>query len=111
MMICAICMPKPPLASENLDFPCCTSEIQIALGPRGIFTNTPPHHIQPVYTYNKTRGLRKWPTSETIVLICNKLILGSTEIFEIEVRNSDLFGTSVPTCQECVHNKSEIYFI
>ena len=85
MMICAICMPKPPLASENLDFPCCTSEIQIALGPRGIFTNTPPHHIQPVYTYNKTRGLRKWPTRKTPVVRCDKLNPRHTEIFAVKL--------------------------
>ena len=55
---------------------------------------------------NKTRGLRRWPTRETIVLRSNKLNPGSTEIFEIKVRNLDLFGTSVPTSQECVHKYS-----
>ena len=56
---------------------------------------------------NKTRGLRRWPTRETIVLRCNKLNPRSTEIFEIKVRNSDLFWTSVPTSKECVHNNKE----
>jgi len=60
---------------------------------------------------NKTRGLRRWPTRETIVLRCNKLNPGSTEIFEIKVRNLDLFGTSVPTSQEYVHKNLERYFI
>ena len=36
---------------------------------------------------NKTRGLRRWPTRETIVLRCNKLNPGSTEIVEIKVMN------------------------
>ena len=48
---------------------------------------------------NKTRGLRWWPTRETIVLRCNKVNPGSTEIFEFQVRNSELFGTSVQTSQ------------
>ena len=60
---------------------------------------------------NKTRGLRRWPTRETIVLRGNKLNPGSTEIFEINVRNSELFGASVPTSQEFVHKNSERYLI
>ena len=60
---------------------------------------------------NKTSGLRRWPTRETIVLRCKKINPGSTEIYEIKVRNSDLFGTSVPTSQKCVHKNSERYFI
>ena len=60
---------------------------------------------------NKTRGLRRWPTRETIVLRCNKLNPGSTEIFAIEVRNLDLSGTSVKTSKECVHKNSERYLI
>ena len=59
---------------------------------------------------NKTRGLRRCPTRETIVLRCNKLNPGSTETFEIKVKNSDLFWTSVPKSEECVHKNSEIYF-
>ena len=34
------------------------------------------------------------------MLRCNKLNPGSTEVFEIKVRNLELFGTSVPTSQE-----------
>ena len=53
-----------------------------------------------VYTLlNKTRGLRRWPTRETIVLRCNKFNTGSTEIFEFQARNSELFWnkcTNVP---------------
>ena len=60
---------------------------------------------------NKTRGLRRWPTRETIVLRCNKFNPGSTGIFEFQVRTSELFVTSVPTSQECVHKKSERYLI
>ena len=63
------------------------------------------------YINNKTRGLRRWPTRETIVLRCNKLNPGSTEIFAIKVRNVDLSGTSVKTSKECVHKNSERYFI
>ena len=51
---------------------------------------------------NKTRGLRRWPTRETIELRCNKFNQGSTEIFEFQVSNSELFGRSVPTSQECL---------
>ena len=40
-----------------------------------------------------------------MVLRCNKLNQGSTEMFEFPVRNSELFGTNVPTCQACVHQK------
>ena len=64
-----------------------------------------------VFKINKTRGLRRWPTRETIVLRCNKLNPGSTEIFEINVRNSDLFGASLPTSKKIVHKNSERYLI
>ena len=60
---------------------------------------------------NKTRGLRRWPTRETIVLRCKKLNPGSTEIFEFKVRNSELFRTSVPISQECVHENFERDFL
>ena len=62
---------------------------------------------------NKTRGLRRWPTRETILLRCNMLNPGSTEIYEINVRNSELFGASVPTFQEYLqmsHSELEISF-
>jgi len=36
---------------------------------------------------------------------------GSTEIYEINVKNSELFGASVPTSQEFVHKNSERYLI
>ena len=48
---------------------------------------------------------------ETIVLRCKKLNPGHTEIFEIRVGILDIFGTSAPTSQECVHKNSERYFI
>ena len=60
---------------------------------------------------NKTRGLRRWPTRETIVLRWNKFNPGSTDIYEFQVRTLELFVTSVPTSQECVHKKSERYLI
>ena len=41
---------------------------------------------------NKTRGLRRWPTRETIVLRYNKLNPGSIEIFEIKASYPELFG-------------------
>ena len=59
----------------------------------------------------QTRGLRRWPTKETRVLRCNKLNPGSTQIFEYQVRNSELFRTGEPIFQECVHKISERYFI
>ena len=62
-------------------------------------------------TGKKTRGLRRWPTRKTIVLRCNKLNLGITEIFEMKFRNLDLLGTSAPTSQECAHKNSERYFV
>ena len=58
---------------------------------------------------NRTRGLRRWATRETIVFRCNKL--NPTKILWCQVRNSELFGTSVPTSQECVNKNSERYFI
>ena len=64
-----------------------------------------------VFKINKTRGLRRWPTRETIVLRCNKLNPGSTEIFEIRLKILEILGTCVPTSQECVHKHSERYFI
>ena len=51
---------------------------------------------------NKTRGLRRGPTRETIVLGCKKFNPESTEIFEFKIRNSELFGTRVVRSQECV---------
>ena len=67
--------------------------------------------LNPKPRINKTRGLRRWPTGETIVLRSNNFNPGSREIFEFQVRNSKLFGTSLPTFQECVHKNSEIFFI
>ena len=64
----------------------------------------------PMYV-NKTRGLRRWPTRETIVLGCNNFNPGSTGIFEFQVRTSELFLTSVPTSKECVHNNKERYIL
>ena len=60
---------------------------------------------------NKTRGLRRWPKRVTIVLRCNKFDPGSTDIYEFQFRTSQLFVTSVPTSQECVHKNSERYLI
>ena len=60
---------------------------------------------------NKTRGLRRCPTRETIVLRCYKFNPESTEIFEFEVKNSELFGTGVARSQECFHKNSKRYFI
>ena len=63
----------------------------------------PPYKTRPEVSEGgpqETKGLR-----------CKKLNPGSTEIFEFNVRNWDLFGTSVPTSQECVHKKSERYLI
>ena len=66
--------------------------------------------LQNVYSFvvnqiedNKTRGLRRWPTRETIVLRWNKFNPGSTDIYEFQVRTLELFVTSVRTPQECVH--------
>ena len=36
---------------------------------------------------------------------------GSTDLFEYQVRNSELFGTSVTTSENCVHKNSERYLI
>ena len=61
--------------------------------------------------FNKTRGLRRWPTREKIVVRCNKFNPGSTDIFEFQVRTSELFVTSVTTSKECVHkNQNDISF-
>ena len=44
---------------------------------------------------------------ETIVVKCNKLNPEHTDIFEFQFRTSELFVTSVPISQECVHENSE----
>ena len=60
-----------------------------------------------VVIINKTRGLRRWPTRETIVLRSNKFNPESTDIFEFQVQNSESFETSVSISKECVHKSSE----
>ena len=79
----------------------------------GTFLST-LYHQQELHIWaliNKTRGLRRWPERETIVLRCKKFNPGSTELFEYQVRNSELFGTSVTTSENCVHKNSERYLI
>ena len=77
---------------------------------KGLFVHIPfsLHFLRPNITRPEVSG---GGPQETIVLRCNKLNPGSTEIFEIEVSYLDLYGKSVPSSQECVHKNSEGYFI
>ena len=61
--------------------------------------------------YQQDQRSHKVTTRDTIVLRFNKFNPGSTDKFEFQVRNLELFGTSLPTSKECVHKNSERYLI
>ena len=64
-----------------------------------------------MFVYKQDQRSQKVAKKRDNIVKMFKLNPGSTEMFEIKVRNLDLFGTSVKTFKECVHQNSERYFI